>query len=140
MEHRFTLNAKWSGNLSGQGSLDSPRLSTPIAAPLEMSGTGQGATPEDLLLGAAAACYAISLGAVLSRRKIAYERLELESELFVSAQGLPAFKRIVHRPRVVGAEVPAEAFQRAEQVCLVSNAIRGNVEVTVIPQASAPGL
>ncbi len=95
--------------------------------------------PEELLLGAASGCYVITLAIILSNRKVPYTRLELESEGFVVDDGGLRFDRIEHRPTIyVDQPVDHEKIslyaEQAEHACMVSSALRGNVQVTVHPQ------
>lgn len=139
-EHRFELKAEWSGGLDGTGHIRTGNLVTAISVPSQIDGPGIGTNPEELLLGAAATCYLITLGMLLKRLGI--ESIELNSEIFV--QSSPAMKvdKIIHQPRI---GIPAHTSQevtdkiskaayRAEQACMISKALKGNVEVIVEPE------
>jgi peroxiredoxin-like protein len=144
-DHRFSLRLDYAGGVQGTGRLSSAGMETKISVPLEMNGAGVGTNPEELLLGAAASCYAITLSAALSRREVDVLRLEVESECFVEGEGKRlVVKRIVHRPTLVlasgaSSEHRAAAEQTArvcEEACMVSSALRGNVEIKVEPTVS----
>ena len=110
-----------------------------ISLPKELGGAACGTNPEEMLFTTAAACYLITLGIILEKRNIAAERLEVVTTGTMDDEKLK-ITRIVHEPRVRLAAAPTaeqrtsltEAIHRAEQMCLVSNAIRGNVEVAVV--------
>ncbi|NOV04166.1 OsmC family protein [Paenibacillus planticolens] len=138
-EHRFDLQAEWTGGLDGTGRIRTGSLAAAISVPSQLDGPGIGTNPEEMLLGAAATCYLITLGMLLKRQGIA--SLELKSEIYV--ENFPAMKvnRIIHRPQILAAaSTPPEqldkiskAAHRAEQTCMISKALKGNVEVTVEP-------
>lgn len=140
-EHRFQLKATWEGGLAGTGTLSGKGLKTAISVPSEMNGPGVGTNPEELLIGAAMNCYIITLAAVLQRRGLQVKSLSLQSEgLVVVEGGKQSFQQIIHRPHLLLAEADAEqikqaeqATHRAEQACMISKALRGNVEITVEP-------
>lgn len=121
------------------GETAAQHVSTMISLPRELGGSARGTNPEEMLFSTAAACYLITLGIILEKRGIATERLEVVSTGTMDDEKLK-ITRIVHEPKVKLASAPtaeqrssiAEAIRRAEQMCLISNAIRGNVEVAVV--------
>ncbi len=141
MEHHFRLEATWQGGRLGQGELHGRGLSTAISVPREMGGPGIGSNPEELLIGAAMNCYIITLAAILERRRLSVKSLTLRSEGIVNVEGgNMSFTKIIHRPVIVLAqgdektvETATYAAHRAEEVCMISKAIRGNVELSVEP-------
>lgn len=140
-EHRFQMSAAWEGGRNGVGTINGKELRTAISVPGEMDGPGVGTNPEELLIAAAMNCYIITLAAILEKRGFGVKSLTLQSEGTVSVEGGSlSFKQIIHRPHLVleGAEqeslVKAEqATHRAEQACMVSKALRGNVAISVEP-------
>ncbi|UKS27821.1 OsmC family protein [Paenibacillus sp. HWE-109] len=139
-EHRFELKAAWSGGLDGTGHLRSGQLNTAISVPKELDGPGVGTNPEELLLAAAATCYLITLGMLLKRQGIT--AIELNSEILVQSNPAMKVEQIIHRPRIA---VPSDtsheqldkirkAAYRAEMTCMISKALKGNVEVSVEPE------
>jgi len=137
--HTFTASLHWEGGRDGAGQLQTAALRTAISVRAALSGPGQGTSPEELLLGAAAGCYAITLAGLLQRMRIPVASLHLLSEATVEAGGTLRVVRIVHRPRVTlgpGADVARarSAPALAEEHCMISRAIRGNVEVAVEPE------
>ncbi|MCK9910258.1 OsmC family protein, partial [Microbacteriaceae bacterium K1510] len=89
-------------------------------------------------------CYLITLAAVLEKRQSAVQSLTLQSEGIVTREGGNlTFSRIVHRPTIVlvhgdekAVETATQAAHRAEQACMVSKALKGNVEIIVEPTVS----
>ncbi|WP_108026481.1 SACOL1771 family peroxiredoxin [Melghirimyces profundicolus] len=146
--HHFHLKADWNGGRNSEGVISAGNLNTKISIPKEMGGPGVGTNPDEMLIGAAATCYLITLAAMLERKQIPVEKLSLETEGVVSEnRGRLQFESVTHRPHVVlGAGVTpeqvkeAEAFtEKAEQSCMISNALRGNVELAVHAEVITAG-
>lgn len=135
----YTLHGTWTGGRSSSGQVEVGGLSSQISIPKELGGSGVGTNPEELLLSAASACYMITLGLLLTNRNIPYVRIDLESKAFVENDHGLRFDRIEHYPTIVvdepGSEVELyKLAEHAEHACMVSSAVRGNVEVTVLPR------
>ncbi len=138
-QHHFILKATWNGGLHGEGMIESGSLSSVISVPKEFNGPGTGTNPEEMLLGSAATCYLITLAAMLERRSIPVASLTLETEGILSKTGGLHFEKIIHRPHIQLASNCTEEQalkahdlpRRAEDSCMISRAIRGNVEITV---------
>jgi peroxiredoxin-like protein len=138
--HRFELTAEWQGGRLGTGHITTGHLNAAVSIPGELQGPGHGTNPEELLLGAAATCYLITLAAILERQEI--DRLTLNSEAFVSSSPSMKFEKIIHRPVIHMSadasesmiEKAKQAAFRAEQACMISKAVKGNVEILVEPK------
>lgn len=140
-EHTFSLAASWSGGLGGTGQVRSGGLDAIVSSPQAFGGAGKGTNPEELLLGAASACYLITLAAISQRRELPLAGIALTSEARVTSP--PALKvlSITHRPVLTLAAGRAldeatraallDAAQKAETFCMISTAVRGNVTVHV---------
>lgn len=101
-EHRFHLSANWTGGRNSVGEINAGNLKTQISIPPEMDGPGIGTNPDEMLLGAAATCYIITLAAMLERRNIPVASLTQNSEGIVEVdKGVITYKKIIHRPNVV---------------------------------------
>lgn len=141
MKHKFELNASWTGGRNGEGSISVGNLQSAVSVPADMQGPGVGTNPEEMLLGAAATCYLITLAAIFENRGLPVAELTMTTEGIVSTDGGLRFEKIVHRPAIMlaadataeQAEAARAAAERAEQACMISKAVRGNVEVTVEP-------
>lgn len=141
-EHLFTLHAEWSGGRNSIGHLEAGGLKTDISIPQAMGGPGAGTNPDEMLLGAAATCYLITLAAMIERAELPLASMSLASEAHVDVtRGIFTYDRIVHRPRVrLQADATPKAHEKlqhlllkAERACMISKAIRGNVTVSVEP-------
>ncbi|KZE40241.1 hypothetical protein AV656_02950 [Bhargavaea cecembensis] len=137
-EHIFKLKADWPGLRNDVGVIESGNLKTKISIPPEMDGPGVGTNPDEMLLGAAATCYIITLAAMLERSGIEKESLIMDSEATVDVtNGVFTYKRIVHKPRLVLAagtdekklSLARRLTEKAETSCMISRAIKGNVEI-----------
>ncbi|AIQ53391.1 OsmC family protein [Paenibacillus sp. FSL R7-0331] len=142
MKHPFHLKAVWNGGRNSEGHIDAGGLKTVISIPEEMGGPGTGTNPDEMLLGAAATCYLITLAAMLERSEITPESLTLESEATVDVtNNVFTYERITHKPRIVlradvsGAErLKAERLAyKAEESCMISRAVAGNVAIETLP-------
>src|ERR1700730_2824043 len=138
VSHHYHLVGSWEGGRSGQGSITVGGLQSPVSVPSEMKGQGIGTNPEELLLGSASTCYIITLGLMLNKREIAVKELSISSEGIAVEDPVLRFDRLIHRPVIVlenASEVDINRVERlameAEKNCMVSSAIRGNVEVSV---------
>ena len=141
-DHHFHLKAIWPGGRNSVGELETKNLKTKISIPPEMDGPGIGTNPDEMLLGAAATCYIITLAAMLERRSIDVRSLTMESEGIVEVEkGVITYKKIIHRPHVVlkkeifieHEEMVRKLAERAEKSCMISRAIQGNVEIGLEP-------
>ncbi|MGE6258518.1 OsmC family protein [Heyndrickxia sporothermodurans] len=139
-EHHFHLKADWYGGRNSEGIIKAGNLKTKISIPPEMDGPGIGTNPDEMLLGAAATCYIITLAAMMERRQIPVTSLTQHSEGIVEVvKGIITYKKIIHRPKVIlKKECSEEQIEKvnqltvlAEKSCMISRALQGNVEIEV---------
>lgn len=139
-EHQFHLQAIWEGGRNDTGTIESGNLKTQISIPPEMDGPGIGTNPDEMLLGAAATCYIITLAAMMERSKLEKERITLHSEGIVDVtDGVFTYKKIIHRPKVVLKQEANERdyhlarklAEKAESSCMISRALKGNIEISL---------
>ncbi len=137
-EHHFHLNTYWPGLRNDVGNIEAENLVTKISIPKEMDGPGIGTNPDEMLLGAAATCYIITLAAMMERSKIEKDGLTMESVAIVdTTDGIFTYKKIIHRPKIVlkqnasdrDKKVAQRIAEKAEKSCMISRAIQGNVEI-----------
>ncbi|SFG73961.1 peroxiredoxin, SACOL1771 subfamily [Priestia megaterium] len=140
-KHHFHLQANWPGGRNEVGKIESGQLKTQISIPPEMHGPGVGTNPDEMLLGAAATCYIITLAAMLERSGIHQEALTMESEAVVDVtNGVFTYEKIIHKPHIIiTSEFAAQEekinrlIKKAETSCMISRAIQGNVEIELEP-------
>lgn len=139
-EHRFHLQANWPGGRNSVGEIEAGNLKTKVSIPPEMDGPGVGTNPDEMLLGAAATCYLITLAAMIERANLRLAEMSLESVGFVEVvKGVITYKKIVHHPKVLLTVNATDEDHRkleklinkAEESCMISRAIKGNVTVEV---------
>lgn|SRR4051812_2348248 len=137
-QHHFHLTADWPGLRNDIGTINAGNLKTKVSIPPEMDGPGVGTNPDEMLLGAAATCYIITLAAMMERSKLEKIALTMESVGVVDVtNGVITYKKIIHKPQIVlkqDATEKDEALARrlaekAETSCMISRAIQGNVTI-----------
>ncbi|WP_066367061.1 OsmC family protein [Neobacillus fumarioli] len=137
-EHHFLLKVHWPGLRNDVGEIEAKNLKTKVSIPSEMDGPGIGTNPDEMLLGAAATCYIITLAAMMQRSGLEKENLTMESEAIVDVtNGILTFKKIIHRPHIILKQNASEKeftlaqrlAKKAETSCMISRAIQGNVEM-----------
>ncbi|WNS73563.1 OsmC family protein [Bacillus sp. DTU_2020_1000418_1_SI_GHA_SEK_038] len=146
-QHHFHLTAHWPGLRNDVGDIEVGQLKTKISIPPEMDGPGIGTNPDEMLLGAAATCYIITLAAMMEHSKLEKNNLSVNSTGIVDVtKGVITYKKIIHRPVIVLKSEATEKdkalalklAQKAETSCMISRALKGNVEIeleaTIIKQ------
>lgn len=137
-KHKFLMDIQWPGGRNDVGRLEASKLKTAISIPEEMEGPGIGTNPDEMLLGASATCYIISLAAMLERSGIDAV-LKLQSEGIVDvSNGVFTYEQIIHHVSVTLADrttrneqVAERLVHKAEKTCMISKALKGNVEISV---------
>jgi peroxiredoxin-like protein len=144
-EHHFYLKAEWPGGRNSIGEIDAGNLKTKISIPPEMDGPGIGTNPDEMLLGAAATCYVITLAAMIERAALPLKKMAHDAEGIVDVtNGVFTYKKIIHKPTVVLQPKATEKdfkklevlVEKAEKSCMISRAIQGNVELELQPNIS----
>jgi lipoyl-dependent peroxiredoxin len=133
-----TAQATWDGDLvhgsghvkTGSGSVDTDMTWAARAEDVE------GASPEELIAAAHATCVSMALAAGLAREGTPPQRLETEASTSFEQAG-EGFKlssiRLTIRGRVEGIDDAAfrAAAESAKENCPVSQALKGNVEISL---------
>lgn len=135
----YDVTTTWSAAPGSVGSLIASGLTSDISIPTDLGGPGVGTNPEELLLAAAAGCYLITLRTILTNRGVSYSQIELNSRGFVENDHGLRFDRIEHHPLIVlessaDEDKVKQLAMHAVHACMVSSALRGNVNLTVIPK------
>jgi osmotically inducible protein OsmC len=132
---RGLVTASTSGALAGQG----------VSWPSRTSAPGGLASPEELLAGAHASCFAMALAGALGKVGARPQRLEVTATASFGQQGgrwtilscrLEAHGSVPGLDEEVFARIAAEA----KDDCPMSRALHGNVDVTVEAMLSAEDL
>lgn len=138
MKHHFTMKLDWPGGRNNIGELEAHKLKTKVSIPKEMDGPDVGTNPDEMLLGASATCYIISLGAMLERANIEAV-LSAESTGIVDVtNGVFTYERIEHVVTIrlqddneANRNKALLLAEKAEGTCMISKALKGNVEIIV---------
>jgi len=136
------VNVTWHGGLSdGSGTIvggtSGAFANLPVSWPSRTEGPGGKTSPEELLAAAHAACYAMALSYELQSRGTAPEELQVTALIGFDPKVGGGFEvsssRLTVRGRVPGLDGAAfaEAARAGEQGCPISNALRGNVQISV---------
>lgn len=140
--HHFHLEAKWPGGRNDTGTIQARNLQTIVSIPPEMNGPGVGTNPDEMLLGAAATCYIITLAAMLEYSHIEKEELRMHSEAIIDVtKGIFTYQKIIHEPYLLLPATTSEKdftkakklVEKAEASCMISRALKGNVEIELKP-------
>ena len=133
--------AVWSGDLTGGNgeiSFDSSGVAKgwPVTWAARTEAPGGKTSPEELIAAAHAACYALAFSNSLSKDGHKPERLAVTATVTfeVGAGGARVSKSVLDvRGKVAGLDQNAfqAAAEKGEKGCPVSNALRGNVDITV---------
>jgi peroxiredoxin-like protein len=141
--HTFSLQSLWTGGGEGDGTLSVNGRAVDYGVPEGLGGKPGRTNPEELLLGAVASCYSITFGILAERRRLPMTKVELEASAEVIRQpgGTLKYTAIHLRPKItmtapddVQRATALDSAHKAEQYCVISNAIRGNVTITVEPE------
>ena len=147
VNHEYPVTVNWTGGRDGHGDVTPGYSQTQInlAVPPEFQGKGGAANPEELLTSAIAACYSITFGIVSSARRLPIASFQATATGTVEQNGLSfVYKTVTIRPVItLSAEATdehikqtEEAAHKADAYCIVTNAVRGKVEVTIEPTVS----
>ena len=139
MATQNTARATWEGSLaegSGQVSLGSGTVSDLAVSWKDRAEGGEGTSPEELIAGAHASCVLMALAAGLARAGTPPTRLESEARTTFDkvGEGFAMTKMELQiRGQVDGLDDDAfrEAAEDAKENCPVSQALSGNVEITL---------
>lgn len=143
--HEYPVVANWTGGRDGAGDLTPAHSgkTIPILVPPEFDGPGGETNPEELLTSAVAGCYAITYGIVSKNRKLPVASVKVDALGHVEQAGASfTYKTITLRPTITleaGAtdEQAAQAEEmahKADAYCIVTNAVRGKVEIVIEPR------
>ncbi|ONH24437.1 organic hydroperoxide resistance protein [Pseudofrankia asymbiotica] len=135
MDALYTATATASGDgRNGHTESDDGLLALDVRIPKEMGGPGGATNPEQLFAAGYAACFHSALKLVGTAESADLTGSEVSTS--VSLGALPqggfglAVAIVVHAPNL-DLETTAALIRKAHDVCPYSNAIKGNVEVTL---------
>ena len=140
------VDVEWNGNLmegNGTAKAGTGAFTLPVTFPSRINETGDGkTTPEELLAGAHAVCYAMVLANTIGKQGGKARRIRVTSTVTGdrSDAGLKvvssALKAVVEGLEGIDRAGISELAKNAEKGCPISNAIRGSVSISVEASAS----
>ena len=145
--HDYPVSVQWTGGRDGKGTVSSKHSGTSveIAVPPEFQGPGGGICPEELLTSAIACCYTMTFGIIAANRKIPVTSISVEAVGQVEQAGAQfTYKNVTVRPTIVldasatdeQVKLAEDMSHKADLYCIITNAVRGKVEITVEPTIS----
>ena len=141
--HHFEINSSFAGDSNGDGVIRASDYELQYGLPKLFDGKGGRTNPEEMLMSSVAACYSLTLAVLAERRRLPISKVDLSvrGEVVRQAGGTLKFVSMQLKPRVFlnstdESQVKAaeDMAHKAEQYCLISNAIRGSVELSVDPE------
>jgi|GEM_PF-4575847 len=137
--HHFELQSQLTDIAEGDGKLMLSTGTVDYGVPAQFGGAAGKASPEELILGALSACFSMTLGFVFEKRHIPVGEFTMKAEctvdrierqLQLTAITLTVQIALPEDNAQIRADIQS-AIERAERACLISNAIRGNVQLAV---------
>jgi peroxiredoxin-like protein len=148
LHHEYPVAATWTGGRDGSGEVAIGPSSVQLKVAPEFGGPGGESNPEELLTSAVVSCYAITLGIVATNRRLPVLSTTVEAIGHVEQEGVNyTFTAILLRPTItVAADATDEQIamaedtaHRAERYCIITNAVRDKVKITVEPTVVREG-
>jgi lipoyl-dependent peroxiredoxin len=132
------LKTSWNGNSKGNGSIKGHYLETNVAIPQSLGGSGEGTDPKELLVASAAACYKLTLVAMLEARNLPVEDLIMETEATNSKE--EGFKITHYLQITLSADAKEEekqtairTIEAADKGCKVGNMLKkADVQIDIV--------
>jgi len=143
--HEYPVTVEWQGGRDGGGRFvaGNSGSSLPLSVGPEYGGPGAGTNPEELLTAAVASCYSITFGIIAANRKIPLAGIVTEALGEVEQSGMQfTYRSVVIRPRITleasatdeQAQLAEEMAHKADLYCIITNSLRGKVDIKVEPQ------
>ena len=134
----YTATATAEGGRDGHTATDDGRLDVKLSTPPELGGPadGTGTNPEQLFAVGYSSCFHSALKLVAHRMKLEAGDSTVTAKVGIgSIEGAPGFGLVVELvialPSIESAEDKQQLVDRSHKVCPYSNAISGNVDVTL---------
>jgi lipoyl-dependent peroxiredoxin len=133
---KFTAKATSTGGRNGHTRSDDGLVSVDLTIPKGFGGSGRAGatTPEHLFAAGYAACFGSAIEHVALQKGFKCERIQVEAAVGIGSNDTGGFGLSVTLTAALDGVSPAEAEElvhAAHQICPYSNAVRGNVDVTL---------
>jgi osmotically inducible protein OsmC len=132
----YTAESTVTGGRQGHGRTSDGRLDVNLSVPEELSGDGgPGTNPEQLFATGYAACFQSAMMGAARREKLTVDDSTVTGRVSMGPIGEGRFglavELLINLPSVPDRAQAEELVADADRRCPYSNAIRGNVEVTL---------
>ena len=134
----YTATATAEGGRDGHTSTDDGRLDVKLSTPPELGGPaeGSGTNPEQLFATGYSSCFHSALKLVAQRMKLDSTDSTVTAKVGIGpSEGTPGFglvvELVIELPNVTNPDEALQLVDRSLKVCPYSNAINGNVDVTL---------
>ncbi|HEX4578996.1 MAG TPA: organic hydroperoxide resistance protein [Candidatus Dormibacteraeota bacterium] len=132
----YTAEATVNGGRKGHGKTSDARLEVDFSSPTEMGGDGgPGTNPEQLFALGYAACYQSALLGIARRKQLTADDSTVRARVGLGTIGEGRFgisvELHVTLPSIGDRAAAQDLVEEADQRCPYSNAVRGNVPVTI---------
>ncbi|MCY1629168.1 OsmC family protein [Bacillus paralicheniformis] len=125
---KTNVKIDWKNGVNGNGSLKTEFLNTNIAIPAEFGGSGNGASPKEILVASATACFTSVLISMIESRDLPVIDVAVDSEGLNSEDEF----KIIHHPRIVLSGNKTEEqiqtanrlFAMADKGCAIGNLLK----------------
>jgi peroxiredoxin-like protein len=142
--HEYPVKVEWHGGREGSGTVTAEHSgnTNKIAVPPEFQGTGGGTNPEELLASSIAACYTMTFGIIAQNRKIPVTAIETNATGEVEQNGAQfTYTAVTLKPTITleagatddQAKIAEDMAHKADLYCIITNAVRDKVKITVEP-------
>jgi osmotically inducible protein OsmC len=133
---KYTAKATSTGGRNGHTRSDDGLVSVDLTIPKGFGGPGRpgATTPEHLFAAGYAACFGSAIEHVALQKGCKCEGIQVEAAVGIGSNGEGGFGLSVTLTVTLDGVSPAEAeelVRAAHQICPYSNAVRGNVDVTL---------
>ncbi|NAW67089.1 organic hydroperoxide resistance protein [Photobacterium halotolerans] len=133
MKTIYTTSAKASAGRNGQVKSDDGLLDVSLSYPKALGGSGEATNPEQLFAAGYSACFSNAVLHIAGLQKLGLREAPTEAKVRLLAKESGAFALAVDLSVELAMDDQAaiELVKSAHQVCPYSNAVRGNVEVSL---------
>ncbi|SFP77581.1 organic hydroperoxide resistance protein [Enterovibrio norvegicus] len=129
----YKTKATASAGRNGQVSTDDNMLDLALSYPKEMGGTGEATNPEQLFAAGYSACFSNAILHVAREMKITLSQAPVTAEVGIGPNDAGGFALTVALAVTLDLddEQAQQVVKTAHQVCPYSNAVKGNIDVTL---------
>ncbi|MGB7995197.1 MAG: organic hydroperoxide resistance protein [Photobacterium halotolerans] len=133
MKTIYTTSAKASAGRNGQVKSDDGLLDVSLSYPKALGGSGEATNPEQLFAAGYSACFSNAVLHIAGLKKLGLREAPTEAKVRLLAKESGAFALAVDLSVELAMDDQAaiELVKSAHLVCPYSNAVRGNVEVSL---------